>query len=131
MKEEPKQVIVVRKDLNMRKGKIAAQCSHASMKVFFDRITEFNSDDEFMAISYLPQEAFEWIEGSFVKIIVGCDTKDELESLIIDAEVAGILTGVIIDEGRTELKEPAMTCVAFGPAYPSKLNKLTGHLKLL
>jgi len=36
-----KQVIVVRKDLNMRKGKIAAQASHASLKVFFDRMKSF------------------------------------------------------------------------------------------
>ena len=40
-----KQIIVVRKDLNMRKGKIASQCAHASMKVFFDRLSLMSDRD--------------------------------------------------------------------------------------
>ena len=48
-----KQVIVLRKDLNMRKGKMVAQGAHASMKVFFDR---FHSSTRIYNPPYHPTE---------------------------------------------------------------------------
>src|SRR5271165_5755766 len=62
-----KQVIVVRKDLNMRKGKIAAQVAHAAMKFLVDN-NEAERGDE-VIIKLTPSEAM-WLTGSFTKVVV-------------------------------------------------------------
>jgi PTH2 family peptidyl-tRNA hydrolase len=74
-----KQVIVVRKDLNMRKGKLAAQVAHASMKVLLDCMKV----DNFPVIRYTERRLMihwdkpleKWLSGSFTKIVVSCDSE--------------------------------------------------------
>lgn len=127
--EDVKQVIVVRKDLNMRKGKVAAQVAHASMKFLFD-----NNDSEHstqLKVELSPQEAL-WVAGPFAKVVCGCDSEDELRDLMLKAELKGIQCCSIIDAGRTEFHgEPTLTCAAFGPDEISMLDEVTGNLKLL
>lgn len=71
-----KQVIVVRKDLNMPVGKIAAQVAHCSMKVFFDRIEDIQHDSDTLdrhTFCFSANNAEkEWIDGSFTKVVVKC-----------------------------------------------------------
>lgn len=132
-----KQVIVVRKDLKMRKGKIAAQSSHASMKVFFDRIEEIYSDGRMhkpykMLIENVTPEMKEWIEGIFTKVVVGCDSEEELYQLKAKAENVNCPVSLVIDNGLTVfdgVKTP--TCIAIGPAKNEVVDEITGHLKLL
>lgn len=124
-----KQVIVVRKDLSMRKGKIASQVAHASMKFLVDN-NEATRGDE-VHIKLTPAEAM-WLTGSFTKIVVGVDTKEALEDLIFRAELADVEVHPIIDAGRTEFNGvPTLTCAAFGPCSSEELDKLTGNLKLM
>ena len=125
---DTKQVIVVRKDLNMRKGKIAAQVAHASMKFLADVI------DERVATISRDFTAAEkaWLGGAFAKVVVGCDSEAELRALIALAVSYGITVKPIIDAGRTEFHGvPTLTCAAFGPDDVEQLNHVTGHLKLL
>ena len=132
-----KQVIVVRKDLKMRKGKLAAQSSHASMKVFFDRIEEIYPDGRMhkpykMLIEDVTSEMKEWIEGIFTKVVVGCDSEEELYQLKAEAEKKGCPVSLVIDNGLTVfdgVKTP--TCIAVGPAKNDVVDEITGHLKLL
>ena len=82
MKSEPKQVIVIRKDLNMRKGKIAAQSSHASMKVFLDvcekGTSSFDNNVGEINFYYEYNSAWdEWLNGRFTKVVVSCDSEEE------------------------------------------------------
>ena len=132
-----KQVIVVRRDLKMRKGKIAAQSSHASMKVFFDRIEEIYPDGRIhkpntMVIGDITSEMKEWIEGIFTKVVVGCDSEKELYQLKTKAESMNCPVALVIDNGLTVfdgVKTP--TCIAVGPAKNEVVDEITGHLKLL
>jgi len=124
-----KQVIVVRKDLNMRKGKIAAQVAHASIKFLFDN-NESDRRDK-LVVSLSKAEAI-WANESFTKIVAGVDSEDELNELMLKAELSGVGCYRIIDAGRTEFNgEPTLTCAAFGPCEADVVDKITGHLKLL
>jgi PTH2 family peptidyl-tRNA hydrolase len=133
-----KQVIVMRKDLKMRKGKMIAQGAHASMKVFFDRISFCDLveklDDKLiyeMKIISTP-EMKEWAMGIFKKICVGVDAEQELLDVYNKAHDAGLPCAKIVDAGLTEFHGvPTLTCCAIGPANEDKIDIITGHLKLL
>ena len=129
-----KQVIVVRKDLNMRKGKIAAQVAHASIKVFFDRMTtivETEVGHQIYHGCYTP-EMVEWKNTAFTKVVVYVDSEEELLEIYNKAKEADIPCALIQDSGLTEFHNvPTYTCVAIGPCYEDVVNEYTGHLKLL
>lgn len=126
-----KQVIVVRKDLNMRKGKLAAQVAHASMAFITRKMVGDEGGKGIYEISLTPAEN-EWLASSFTKVVVGVNSEDELRELIVKSQKSGITAHEIIDNGRTEFHGvPTLTCAAFGPSYPEALDALTGHLKLL
>lgn len=134
MSKEAKQVIVVRKDLNMRKGKIAAQVAHASLGAFLKLInpTKAKNHIHVNGILELDTPEFAWLTGPFTKICVSCDSEAELLALVEKAKGKGILNCLITDAGRTEFNGVAtITCAAFGPEWSDKLDELTGHLKLL
>ena len=127
--DEIKQVIVVRKDLNMRKGKIAAQVAHAAMKFIFDHNESGRNDELLVKLSN--QEAV-WGSGSFTKVVCSCDSEDELRDLMLKAQFKDIQCYPIIDAGRTEFNGvPTLTCAAFGPDEASLIDQVTGNLKLL
>ena len=133
---EPKQVIVVRKDLGMRKGKMIAQGSHASMKVFFDRgvvVGRRNQGKPQPNLEIgLTEPMAEWVNGVFAKIVVGCGSEEELLELHRQTLDAGIPCALITDVGRTEFHGvKTFTCIAIGPADSDEIDKITGHLKLL
>ena len=132
---EPKQVIAVRKDLKMRKGKLAAQVAHASMAVLLDMMSKEKVIDSTERWSLLMDEddaVCRWLNGPFVKIVVGVDSKDDLMDMYIAASLAGVPNALIQDAGRTEFHGvPTYTAVAIGPAEPEEVDKITGHLKLL
>lgn len=124
-----KQVIVVRRDLSMRKGKIAAQVAHAAMKFLIDNNEAERGDEVVVKLS--PSEAT-WLSGSFTKIVAGIDSEEALNDLVLQAELLGIEVHTIIDSGRTEFNGiPTLTCAAFGPCEADILDKVTGNLKLI
>lgn len=119
----------MRKDLNMRKGKMVAQGSHASMKVFFDIMKkESKSIYSFEAT----KEMEEWIDGIFTKICVSVNSEIELLDIYNKAKEENIPCSLIQDSGLTEFKGiPTYTCCAIGPDNSEKINKITGNLQLL
>lgn len=134
MNREPKQVIVVRKDLNMRKGKIAAQVAHASMKVLLDNAKRIDTDmSSGWLISAVVKSALEqWLSGKFTKICVYVESEEELLDIYKKAIDNGVLTSLIQDAGLTEFGGvPTYTCVAVGPDLPEVVDVITGKLKLL
>lgn len=113
-----KQILLIRKDLKMRRGKEIAQGAHASLAVVLEHMNH----------PYIK----EWLADSFTKIAVSVDSLDELLELTYKAKEAGIPMRVITDNGLTEFHGvPTVTCAAIGPAPAEMLNPITGHLKLL
>lgn len=131
---EAKQVIVVRKDLGMRKGKIAAQAAHASLGAVLKLFTREDVGKHFSLNAVFSGKSPEhaWLDGPFTKICVSVDSEKELLDLVEEARRKGILHCLITDSGRTEFNNvPTITCAAFGPWWVDELNRLTGHLTLL
>lgn len=136
MNKDIKQVLVVRKDLNMRKGKIAAQCAHAVMAVFFDKLDKFDlirAGALHYSYSLRKTPYFEeFIEGSFKKIVVYVNSEEELKNIHQKALDAEIHTSLILDSGLTEFGGVhTYTVCAVGPWDGEEINKITGHLPLL
>ena len=128
-----KQVIVMRTDLNMRKGKMAAQAGHASM-MFLTRRLIYNKYATGItdAVVYLSEVEMEWLASSYAKICVGVISKTELEAIIMKAEGSDLEVNVVTDNGATEFHGvPTVTCCAIGPDYSDKIDSITGNLKLL
>lgn len=130
---ETKQVIVVRKDLNMRKGKMIAQGAHASLAV----ILKYKWRLVLLPFFY-GTPLFNWLRGPFVKIVVGVDSEYELLDIAKQVvkrnndRTTKIPYALIKDAGRTEFKgKETYTALAIGPWWSKDLDKLTGHLKLL
>lgn len=134
-----KQVIVMRTDLNMRKGKLASQTGHAASEILFNE--EFESGtfydikseqtEDWVKIRVTDDMA-QWMLTGKKKIVVGCTDEKELLSLYEQAQKAGLLCVLITDAGHTEFHgEPTNTCIAIGPAKEEEIDKITGNLKLL
>lgn len=134
-----KQVIVIRKDLNMRKGKLAAQASHASMafltKGMYIGQPELDWSPIIMNTEYVGRELSEiqhWLNHSFRKICVYVNSEQELDELHAKALEKGLISHLIIDNGATEFNGVlTKTCLAIGPHYDDKFEGITNHLPLL
>jgi PTH2 family peptidyl-tRNA hydrolase len=127
-----KQVIVMRKDLNMRKGKMVSQSCHASLAIFTNRGKIKRSCNGNEMIINLTPDMLEWLEESFTKICVGVDSEEELLEIHRQARDAKLPCSLIKDAGNTEFHGiPTYTCVAIGPSREDKIDKITGKLKLL
>lgn len=129
-----KQVIVIRKDLNMRKGKMVAQGAHASMAALLGESNELNIPGGTILELDITQGSplGDWLSEKFTKICVGCNSEEELLELYYKARKSGIITALIEDSGATEFNGiPTKTCVAIGPDESEKIDEITGHLKLL
>ena len=126
---DTKMVIVVRKDLKMPVGKIAAQVAHAAMGALLQR-GEWAGADMYL-LHNLSDAECGWLRYKFTKIVLWCDSLEELDAINKAAISEGLGTRVITDAGDTVFGGvPTVTCAAIGPDWPEKINKVTGHLKL-
>jgi len=130
-------VICMRKDLNMRKGKQVAQGAHASMLVLLNMMNQHHSEDLDMTTLTLKiddgSSLARWLlTGTFKKIVVSVDSEEELLDIYQKALDNLFPAALITDSGLTEFDGvPTKTCIAIGPAISERLDKITGHLKLL
>jgi len=123
-----KQIIILRKDLNMRKGKLVAQGAHASLKAILDH-SEVIGDD--LLTFKMDERSKPWIQGLFKKICVYVTSEEELLTLYKKAVEENLLCSLIQDTGLTEFKGvPTYTAVAIGPDSEDKINKICQHLPL-
>lgn len=136
-----KQVIVMRTDLGMRKGKMIAQGAHASVS-FLSQVFQECSGLEVDSFSgrkfynyegiYLTEAQFEWMTGNFKKICVRVDSEEELVRIHDEALAAKLTSHLIRDSGLTEFAGvPTLTCCAIGPNLSSEIDQITGGLTLL
>lgn len=132
-----KQVLVVRKDLNMRKGKMCAQAAHASLAAVLSQAQNTSRDRDFVVLPLKNDDDTlnalgVWLNGNFKKVCVSVDSEQELLDIYKKAREAGLIASLIQDSGLTEFGGVATyTTVAVGPDTEDRVNAITGHLKLL
>ncbi len=123
-----KQVIVMRHDLKMRRGKQIAQGAHAAMSFLCRRLQEAGS----VSLDRLTDAQRAWLSGAFAKVCCRVDSEEELMQIHDKAVEAGLEVHLITDSGRTEFHgQPTRTCLAIGPDEADKIDAITGHLPLL
>lgn len=130
-KHTHKQVLVLRKDLNMRKGKMVAQGAHATQLAAYPSPTDEDVARGYMIVP-LTEHNTPWLRDNFKKIC--CSAKDEAELLALyeRAKALGIPCSLITDSGLTEFHGVATnTAVAVGPAHEDIVNLVTAGLPLL
>ena len=111
-----KQVIAVRTDLKLGKGKLSAQVAHASLQAYLKASAAVRG---------------EWESGGSKKVVVKVGSRKELFSLFSKARKAGLPSALIKDAGLTQIKAGTLTALGIGPAREGKLDLVTGKLKLL
>ena len=111
-----KQVILVRADLKLPKGKLAAQCSHASVDAVL------KSDSKLVNA---------WRDEGMAKIVVKVKDEKELIKYFQLAKDSDLTASLITDAGRTVIAPGTKTCVGIGPDEEEKINHITGELSLL
>lgn len=111
-----KQVILVRNDLKMPRGKFSVQTMHAAVEA------TLKSDKE---------KIKEWRSEGTKKVVLRVDSEKELLQYNQMAKDSGLVTALITDAGKTFFKEPTRTCLAIGPDDEKKIDKITGKLKLI
>ncbi len=116
---EYKQVLVFRTDLQMSKGKIAAQAGHAAICAAQDA---FNHHKKWWDA---------WLYEGQKKVAVKVAGEKELGELEEAADELGLPHALIVDRGLTEVPEGTITCLGIGPAPSALVDRLTGKLKLL
>lgn len=114
-----KQVIAVRTDLGMGRGKLAAQVAHASVSAFL------------AARELRPEWASGWLAEGQKKVVVRVSSLDRLLSLKREAEVRGLPSYLVSDAGLTQLEPGTVTALGIGPAPEDEVDRLTRDLPLL
>jgi PTH2 family peptidyl-tRNA hydrolase len=111
-----KQVIIVRQDLKLPKGKCAAQCSHASVDAVL------KSDKKIVN---------SWRTEGMAKIVLKVKDEKELLALFQKAKDQGLAASLITDAGKTVVAPGTRTCMAIGPDEEELIDRITGGLSLL
>ena len=113
---ELKQVILVRSDLKLPKGKLGAQVGHAAVE---------------SALKSSKSMVSKWRTYGAKKVVLKVASKAELIKYKNLAEDAGLTTALITDAGKTVIAPGTMTCLGIGPDEEEKIDKVTGSLKML
>lgn len=111
-----KQAIVVRQDLQLPKGKLAAQVAHASVQCFHKT-------------SFFTKRT--WLATGMKKVVVKVKNLDELYKVLATAKHIGVTHALIADAGKTVVSSGTVTCLGIGPADDKDIDAITGTLSLL
>jgi PTH2 family peptidyl-tRNA hydrolase len=116
---EFKQVIAVRRDLDMGKGKIAVQVAHAAVSAAEEARKKCNAWWE------------GWLKEGQCKVAVRVDSEEEILQLERKSRELRLPSALVTDRGLTQVEPGTITCVGIGPAPSSVIDNLTGGLSLL
>lgn len=111
-----KQAIVIRRDLDWTKGKIAAHAAHAAVS----------------SMNLVENEVVnKWMVTGAKKVVLRVESLQELKEIYKKAKQQKLPVAIISDAGKTQLKKGTVTAVGIGPAEEKKIDRITGKLKLL
>ena len=136
-----KQMIVMRRDLKMRKGKIAAQAGHACVEAVLMALAR---EGRLSDVCVTPDESWvyladngrataltDWFDAGVAKVCVYVDSEEALLDLAIKGRELGFICALVRDAGHTEFHgEATYTCLAFEPLRADQIDPLTGDLPL-
>lgn len=111
-----KQVIIIRQDLKLPKGKMAAQAAHASVEATLRSEKEIVRD---------------WRGSGMAKIVLKVADEKELLKINQIAKDANLVTAVITDAGKTVIAPGTRTCMAIGPDEEDEIDAIVSELKLM
>jgi|TARA_Y100000310_G_C20601814_1_gene773437 PTH2 family peptidyl-tRNA hydrolase len=111
-----KQVILIRQDLKLSKGKLAVQVAHASVEA---------------TLKSSKLKVKKWKEEGMKKVVLKVKDKSELFKYKKLSSDAGLINAVIKDAGKTEVKPGTVTCMAVGPDKEESIDYVTDKLKML
>lgn len=111
-----KQVIIMRGDLPISRGKIAVQACHASLGAY-------KRADE--------RKINNWEQEGGKKVVVKVKDLEELFQYFELVKATDLPYFLVRDAGHTELPESTVTCLGIGPDEDQKIDKITQDLKLL
>jgi len=114
-----KQAIIIRTDLKMSSGKIAAQTAHAAI----------SAAEECRKLR--PEWFKAWLNEGQKKVVLRGAGEEELRMLFEEARGLGLPASLIEDAGLTEVPPGTITALGIGPAPSDVIDKVTGRLKLL
>jgi peptidyl-tRNA hydrolase, PTH2 family len=112
-----KLAVVVRTDLGMGRGKIAAQVAHAAVAA--------------VLASLGGADLAAWLRDGQPKVILKVSTGAQLQDVAREAKAAGLPVELICDAGRTQVAPGTLTCCAVGPADGDRIDTATAGLSLL
>lgn len=113
-----KMALVVRTDLGMTKGKVAAQCAHAAIMCYKKSVKE------------APKAVTQWEMFGQTKVTLKAENEDVMMELVKRARARGIVACLVHDAGHTQVAAGSATVLGIGPAPAELVDKVTGHLKL-
>lgn len=111
-----KQVIIIRSDLKISRGKMISQCAHASLEAY--KLAS-------------KTDVKKWETEGVKKVVLEIRDLKELLDLYKKAKKLKLPSSMIKDAGLTEIRPGTITCIGIGPAESSEIDKVTGKLKLL
>ena len=111
-----KQVILVRQDLKLPKGKLASQVAHAAVACF-------------AKTGFLKKKI--WLAEGMKKVVLKVKDQKELINYHKLAKEARLTASIISDAGRTVVEPGTVTCLGIGPDDEDKIDLITGKLKIL
>jgi len=111
-----KQVIIIRTDLKMNKGKLCSQACHASIASFL------NSDKKIRE---------KWINEGMKKVVLKISSEKEIKELYKSAKKDKLPCELIRDAGLTQIEPGTITALGIGPSENGKIDEITRKLKLL
>ncbi len=114
-----KQVIAVRTDLGMSKGKLAVQVAHGAVSA--GERARVTKQDIWRS----------WLREGQKKVVVKVTSEEELLELRRVAINRDLPQAIIRDAGMTELPPGTMTVIGIGPGKADTIDEVTGQLKLL
>lgn len=133
-----KQIIIVRKDLDMSAGKMSAQVSHASMAFLSHWIRNNIEPDYSIKVAFDPDIYDNWINDIFTKVILGAKNKNQLLKAKTMAEELGMIENedffLIRDNCLTELEPEedgrTLTCIGFKPMHAEMIDPISKKYQL-
>lgn len=115
-----KMMLLVNMSLKMDKGKIGAQCGHATLGLY----------KQVMSMTKYQKMLEMWETNGQKKICAKLKDDGEMNLIISKLVDESIPHYTVIDAGKTQVNAGSRTILAI-IGYENKLNQITGRLKLL